>query len=166
MSQERFRIGLLHKQISHIFFVAENIKNPIRSPEIAVDGSSSRFVQLPGNAVCRDSLQEPAENIAYDDCLFFINNPLSVLALIISQHPPEVDLGLAFRHFPAERPFDILRDGMAFLLSHGTVECQEHFAVLIHGIDFLAFKVDTDRRTQPLKFMDAVQGVHGIPREA
>lgn len=75
-------------------------------------------------------------------------------------------MGFSGGHLLADGPFDVLGDGAAFLLSHGTIEGQEHLAVGVQGVDVLALEVDPHRRTEALEGVDAVQCVDGVPGEA
>ena len=162
MGQEILCDGLLHLNVTHIFFIPKNCEHRTCRPVLFVHRLSAKFIQLLCNTVCRLSTYIPFKNITNRFCLLRIDHPLAVGAFVISQHPIKIHLGLSSLKIFLDRPADIVRNGPALILRQCGKNSQNQFTGRIQRVDILFFKVNTNRRILLPKLADTIQGVHRV----
>ena len=154
--------GLLHLNVTHIFFIPKNCEHRTCRPVLFVHRLSAKFIQFLCNTISRLSAYIAFKNITNRFCLFRINHPLTIFTLVIPKHPVQINLRLTSLEILLDRPADIVRNGPALILRQCGKNSQDQFTGRIQRVNILFFKVNTNRRILLPKLADTIQGVHRV----
>ena len=154
-------IGLLQKGVSDVLFILQDFlqcfRMPLRFP--SPGENPVRFQATPDlEQAC--PFQVLPVNPLYHFRLRRLYDQVSFLILCAPQEPAVVDPDLSVLKTILQAKFDILAQGLAFLLCQARHDGEQHLILGIHGIDILFLKENRD--VLLLQFPDIFQAVQSI----
>ena len=159
--EEIHRIGLLQESVTNVLLIGKNLFQRTLQP-VGISCScldTVRFQAL-SNLKQACAIQILSVN-SHDDLRFFRDDDqISFIILCIAKEAVVIDLHFSCLVAELQSQFYILGKGLAFLLCKGCHDGQKDFALGIHRIDVLFFKVHGN--VLFLQFPDVFQAIQSV----
>ena len=162
LRQEVRSIGLLQECVADVFLISENLVDGACMPlRLACPGENAISLKASGDFVHAQTLQVFSVNAPDDFCLFRIDDQVAISILSVTEKTVVVDLHMSLLVTVLQAELHVLREALAFLLSKGRHDCQQHLPLGIHCVDGLLFEVNRD--IYVLQLPDEFQAVQRVP---